>query len=1029
TSTDTNTSRNTVTSSDGTYLIPSVVPGNYSLRVAATGFDASVTKGIVIQVDENRRVSPQLKVGSVNTEVSVSSSAAQVDTHTATMTQVIDSDSVKELPLNGRNPLDLQLLVPGAGLTATGSGGQSQNNVISINGGRSTSINYTLDGQDNEDPFFNTPSIVPNPDALDQYSLQTSNYGAQEGRSSGAQVNAITKSGTNAIHGTAFYYVRNQVLDAAGYFNTTGKSPYKRSQFGGTIGGPILKDRLFYFGSYQGTRLNSSPSNLTVFVPSAAELAGDFSELCPAGFTLAGVCSSTAAPNKQLTIPGTKTIAPRNNLAPYLSQISLKYAAAFIPAPNTTASNGLPAYEYAPTSYSNEDQYMGKLDYHFGTKDTLSGRFFYVKEPSLQIPNSQNLPGFQAQLNYKNYAVAVNETHAFSPRLVNLFTFGFGDIVRNQLPLVPKQLSFADFGSTLTRSGSGGPIGSDTAVAGYFQSLSRWTLNQYRHEFQYSDLINWTIGAHTLSLGGDIRQAYSSQNQNFQAEGQFKFAASYTGNALGDFLTGHLNSFRQQSFNAGAPQNVQPDAFAQDDWKISRRLTLNLGVRWEPFIPFHDALGQLARYSPGQQSTVHPQAPVGDVFPGDAGVSKDTYSARYGRVSPRIGFAYDVFGDGKTALRAGVGIYYTSLRQQSYNSESLNQPYGIAISSSKPTGGIANPYSDVGNPFPYQGNFPSPLGTLSDFDPHFQNGRVDQWTASLQQQLPWQMIFTVAYVGSAGEHQLVQVELNASVYGKPGANPQQRRVNPAFSSIQRQYPGFHSSYHALQSTLNKRITKGLQFGTAFTWAKSLDNASNDGYVLTNPFDYRFNRGLSDLDLRVNSVTSLIYRLPGSDLGGHHVLAALLSKGWEVNGIFQARTGNSFSVFSGVDNSQSGVGQDFADVVPGQVLHTNRHQSKQNEITKYFNTAAYKVNAVGTFGNSGRNSVIGPGFVNLDFGLIKAFPMHNNRFRAVVRAEAFNAFNHTNLTVPAANVSATTFGTINGQAGNPRLVQLAVRFEF
>lgn len=1011
----------------GNYVFSSILPGTYRLRVSAPGFQTSVVNNIVVQIDESRQISPVLALGVLTSEVTVTEGLAQVDTHEATINEVVDADRVKELPLNGRNPLDLQELVAGAAQVTAGGGGQAQNNVIAINGARADQVNYTLDGVDNEDPFFDTPSVEPNPDALDQFSIETTNYGAREGRGSGGQMNAITKSGTNQFHGSSFYYVRNQAMDAAGYFALS-VAPYRRNQFGGTIGGPILHNRLFLFAAYQGTRINSSPSSLTTQVPDALELQGNFSQV------------STVVKD-----PATGKAAPGNIIpSTSVSPIAQAWAAAFIPTPNA----GLNAYTYHANSTSNDDQYVIRLDSNIKANDTLAGRFLYDSNPTLQINGSTSLPGFLSQINYKVYSAAVNETHVFGPKLVNLFIFGFNDIAREQVPVVPLQKTWGDFGSAITRAAPTAQIGYNTTVTGFFTSFSRWPLNQYRHEFQYSDLATWSIRNHALAFGGDIRQSYVNQYQTFNSDGVLTFGASYTGYALADFVTGKLNVFNQESLNQGEPQSVQPDFFLQDDWRVTRRLTLNLGIRWEPFVPLHDVLNRYAQFRPGQQSTVFPTAPAGYVFPGDAGVPTNTYNGKWGEIGPRVGFAYDVYGDGKTSLRGGIGIYNASVREQILNNESLNSPYALAISASKPTGGLANPYSDIGgDPFPFTPAVPgksgyifsSPLGTIYDFDPNFQNGRAEQWNLNLQQQLPSQIVATIAYVGANGGHLTLQTELDPAVYGKAGSTTQARRVYaPNFSSMTRTFSGGHSSYSSLQVTINKRVTQGLTVLTSYTWERSIDNGSTPSSAPFNPFNLRSNRAVSDFDIPQVFVSSFVYSFPSFGTAG--VFSDLLIKGWKVNGILRLEGGTPFTVVSGVDNSQSGVNADTADVIGVRTIY--KSSNKAQEATQYFNTAAYKVNAVGTFGNSGRNSLIGPGFENIDFGLIKAIPMHNNRYRAEIRAEAFNLFNHTNLGNPVANVStafvpasgvpgshATGFGAITSQQGAPRQVQLAARFEF
>lgn len=1003
--------RQTTSSSNGDYVVPQLDPGSYSLTAEAPGFKSYVESGIKLQVGENRRNGIQLQVGATTQRVVVSGSAVQVDTRSATISEVVDSERVKDLPLNGRNPLQLQALVAGAGGISAGGGGQAEESVISINGSRQAENGYTLDRADNEDPFFFTPAVFPNPDALAEFSLQTSNYGAQEGLGSGAQMNAITKSGTNSFHGTLFEYFRNQIFDAPGYFSKTAP-PFHRNQFGGTIGGPIWENHVFFFFAYQGTRESSSPSVETLTVPDVAERAGNFSEI-----------------SKQLTYPGTKTPVPGNIFpSSYLYQPSLAFLTAFVPLPN--AANNL--YTYPASSLLNDDQYIGKLDTALSASDHLSGRILNDVNINNQVPSGNDLPGFVANINYLNWNLVINETHIFSANLLNQFTFGFGDIQRVQTPVIPVQKTWGDFGAGVIRAVSGGPIGYGTIVSPYFTAETRWPLWQYRHEYQYSDTVSWTRSPHSIAFGGDLRRSYTHQYQNFLTDGQFIFNADYTGNALADFETGHEYDFTQNSYNAGEPVNLTPDLFVQDDWRLNNRLTANLGLRWNPWVAYKDQLNALSTFIPGKQSTVYPTAPTGFVFPGDTGVSNSTVSNRWYDFAPRVGFAYDVFGNGKTSFRAGYGIFYTFVRTQALNNQSSNQPFGIVLNTIQPSGGMTNPYSNTGNPFPYvppqtpqekqNYAFRLPL-TLTVWAPSFQNGMVNQWNVNVQQQVSnW--VFTIAYVGSTGEHLFLNYEQNPAVYGAPGNTTQARRIYaPNFGTITSQFSGGHSSYNALELSANRRLIKGLTVLANYTWSKSIDNGSSNGDSPFDPFNIASNRGLSDFYIPQSFVASAVWQLPNFSKGNY--LLKNLVNGWQTTGILTLQKGVPFTVVSGVDNSQSGVGEDHADIVGNPYIS---HPSKAAEVAEYFNTKAYTVNALGTFGDSGRNSLIGPGIEDLDYSVSKTL-YASDRVQTLFRAEAFNLFNHTNLGNPVSNVSSATFGQINNLNGAPRVLQFALRLEF
>ena len=1011
TSAATEQSRDTVSAIDGNYVAPGLRVGAYRLSVTAAGFKTFVQDGIQVQVDENRRVPVQMAVGGVNESVTVAADVAQVETRSSALRQVVDSARIIELPLNGRNPLQLSYLVAGSSGPTDPSGGQSLNTSVSIDGMRANSNNYSLDGADNQDPFFNTPSVFPNPDALEEFSLQTSNYSADLGRNAGAVMNAVTRSGSNSLHGTLFEFLRNQDMDARPFFANS-VSPFKRNQFGGTVGGPIRRDKTFFFGSYQGTRVNSEPGTQTPIVLSAAQRTGDF----------------TGA--KNIKDPLTGSSFPNNIIpASRLSQPALNFMNSFVPLPNSPNN----VYTFANQSTTVDDQAVAKIDHTVSAANHLSGRLIYERNNTNQVPNALDVAGFWAIIDYSNWNVSLNDIHTFSPHLVNQFTFGFNDITRQQLPHVAAQKSLVDLGAGFIRSAPG-PIAYDTEVAGYFQGFSRYLLNQYRKYFQYTDGLNWMLGSHSLKLGVDVRQSICDQSQNFQTDPQVLFTANYTGLALADFLLGRPNSFTQGSPNAGSPRTLEFAAYVQDDWKVSQRLTVNMGLRWDPWLPFSDLKHAISQFKPGEQSTLYPTAPPGYVFPGDRGVSATSLSSRLNNWAPRLGFAYDLLGNGKTSVRGGWGSFYSDVRQQSLNNISSNQPFGLSLAVSQPTGGLANPYADTGNPFPFtppatsqarQGfKFILPLTTLTEWDPNFRDAIVQQWNFSVQQQLFSDWILTVAYAGSAGNHLFIQNQLNPTVFGRTGPNANAKRLYaPYYSSIVDMLSVGNSSYNGLQVSANKRLHHGLTILVNYTYSKSIDEGSNDGSAPSNPYNIRNDRAVSDYNLPHKFVGSFVWQLPGGAI--QNALARSVAGGWELNGIFTFQSGLPFSVTSGVDNSQSGINADRANLVGDPNLGAGRSTAQM--LHEYFNTAAFTVNPVGTFGNAGRNILIGPKIENIDFGAVKSFSIRE-RYKVQIRAEAFNVFNHPNFNNPNANVSASTFGTITG-AGSPRVLQLALKAMF
>jgi hypothetical protein len=1010
TATNAHTSLERVTTSDdnGNYAISQMPVGVYAVKAVFPGFKTFRLDGIQTQVDENRRVNIVMELGALSESVTVAGQTAQVDTRSGTLRDVIDSQRIVELPLNGRNPLQLQLLVAGAGGRA--GQGQAQNDSVSINGSRTNSNNYALDGADNHDPYFNTPAVFPSPDALEEFSLQTSSYGADKGRNAGALMNAVTKSGTNTFHATASEFLRDEALNARNFFSDT-VPPFERHQFGGTAGGPVRRDRTFFFGSYQRTTQESAPGSVTATVLTDAQRRGDFSaSATPLRDPRGGVFPNNVIPTTRL------------------HPASQRFLEAFVPLPNRPG--GL--LTFASQETLKDDQAIVKVDHHLSQANQLSGRLLYNFNDRAEA--TANLPGFFAAIEYSNWSFVLNDLHIVSPRFTNALTLSFNDIDRRQLSIVPANRTWTDFGAGFTRTfTASSPAAMHTQVDGYFNAFSRFPLNHFRRNIQISDTVTLNRGSHLLKVGGDVRRSILDLQELFRGDPFVRFRATFTGNAAADFLLGLPTVVEQIAEDTNHPRTTEYALFVQDDWTISPRLTLNLGLRWDPYLPFIDETNRFSQVRLEQQSMVFPTAPAGVVFPGDPGVPRSIIDRKLMNVGPRLGFAYDPFGTGRTSVRGGYGVFYSQIRQQAHNQISTNQPFSLKLTINNPPGGIDTPYQTTGNPFPFVPpqtpqerstyRFLTPMA-ITEWDPNFRNAIVQQWNVNVQQQLFGSSIVTIAYVGSRGDHLFMTNELNPAIFGAPGRTLDERRpLFPTFASITNQSSDARSEYHALQLSLNKRLARGFSILTNYTWSRLRDNASGDGEGPPNPFDLDANWGPSDLDLEHRFVTSFIWQLPdpAARTGWiRHVLG-----GWATNAIVTLESGSPFSVVSGRDNSQSGVNRDRADLTGDPELDTRRPVSEL--IARYFNTNAFSVNAPGTFGNSGRNILRGPGFANVDFGLVKNARL-TRRHLLQFRTEIFNLFNRVNLGNPVNSVSAPNFGQIIS-AGSPRVIQLALKYSF
>lgn len=639
-----------------------------------------------------------------------------------------------------------------------------------------------------------------------------------------------------------------------------------------------------------------------------------------------------------------------------------------------------------------------------------------------------------AGIEYTNWNVVVNDTHVFSPTVLNSFTFSYSDIDRQQLSIVPGNKSWTDFGANFTRTFTApAPAAHHTQVDNYFNAFSRFPLNHFRKNIQVSNTVTISRGSHFLKVGGDARRSILDLQEFFRGDPFLRFRNTFTGEALADFLLGRPTMVEQIAEDSNQPRTTEYTLFVQDDWKVASRLLLNLGLRWEPYLPFLDLTDKFSQVRPGKQSVVFPTAPEGIVFPGDPGVPRSIIERRLWNFGPRFGFAIDPFGDGKSSIRGGYGIFYSQIRQQAHNQISTNQPFSLKLTINNPPLGLDNPYAETGNPFPFSPprsaeekaryRFLTPMA-VTQWNHDFRNAIVQQWNFNLQRQLRETYIVTMAYVGSKGNHLFMGNELNPAIFGASGRTLDQRRpLFPTFASVRDQSSQGNSTYHAFQLSLNKRLSKGFTVLSNYTWSKLLDDASSDGDDPANPFNIRNEKGPSDFDITHRFVTSFIWELPR--LAGRGRFVRHVLGGWETNGITTLESGRWFSVVSGRDNSGSGVNGDRADLVGNPFLDTGRPRGQL--VLEYFNKAAFAQNAPGTFGNSGRNILRGPGRANVDFGVIKNIAVSESN-RIQFRAEVFNLFNRVNLGDPNANQSSGTFARITS-AGSPRVIQLALKYFF
>jgi hypothetical protein len=1012
----------------GSFLFSRLPLGNYELRVEKQGFTSYVQSGIQLTVDRMATQNVTLQVGAVTEQVTVQAEAELIQTRTAAAGQLVDQKRIVELPLNGRRPERLVYLAAGTidlGRNACricGHGGvYPGEETAGVNGAGLYQVNFQLDGTSHNDTYINVSLPFPNPDSVQEFNLQASNFTAEYGNAGGGIVNIITRSGTNDIHGSLFHFLRNGNLNARQFFAPV-QDALKRNQFGGSAGGPLLRDKLFYFGTFQGTRLRNTPAGLVRFVPTAAERNGDFSSL---------------PPGRQLVDPVSRTPVPGNLIpASRINSVS-KFFLNRVPLPNGPGRQvTFPGTPIVQT----ENQFMIKSDYTAG-RHQISGRYYFTDFDAPPVVGPPNILAATTAGNaVRVQNISLNHTWTLSPTLLVNSTFG----VNRQRG---GSLSSADFGFAAAGVKVLGPEHVKklnappeliVSITGGF-SISTNHLGDFdRGDFTIREVVTKIKGAHELRFGGEAVRVRNHIINTFQMAGNIQFNGQLSGasDGLADFMFGRASQWRQGGGEFKYLLGTRWGFFFQDNWKVSDRLSLNLGMRWDPYIPYYDREGRVLCFQPGttQRSVRYPNAPLGFLYGGvnhDPGCPVGGSEPTWWNLEPRVGLAYRLTQDGKTSLRLGSGFYYTPIQSSNYNPFTNVAPFAGTFTLNDVA--FEDPYGSKGMANPFPANFgpdvPGPefvFAPLNDvrayFAPDYQIPQLLTWAVRLERQLGSDWVATVAYLGNKGTYLQLGIAENPAIFG-PGAtvgNTQQRRVYPNFGPVSRNDGAGNSSYHSLQWNLEKRFARGFSILTNYTWSKAIDDLST-----ANPFNRTISRGRSDLDIPHNFKFSNLWDVPRLPVSGP---AGKLLNGWQLNSILVWQSGFPFSVASGQDNSFSGVGGDRADYIGGSAqLSGDRPRGQQ--LLQWFDTTRFVPNAVGTFGNSGRNILRGPKFFNTDLGVLKLTPI-TERMHLQFRAEFFNVFNHPNFRLPASNISSSQRGQITSVVDdNQRIIQFGLKLLF
>jgi hypothetical protein len=1009
--------REASSASDGGYVFPLLPPGTYTLTAEAQGFRRYEQRGITVPVNVTVSATVTLQLGALTESISVEANAELVDTRSGTLRQTVDQRKIIELPLNGRNAATLVLLTPGtADLNASNARGAGDTALtfrypgalsVTSSGARADGVNYQLDGGSNRDPYLNVNNPTPNPDALEEFSVQTNSFSAEHGNATGAVVNIVTKSGTNQFHGSAFEFLRNGSLNARNFFAAR-HDLIKRNQFGGTLGGPILKDKLFFFGSYQGTILRSISGTSTAVVPTDAQRRGDFSAL-----------------RTQLVDPATRqpfagNQIPVDRLNPITGEL-LKG----LPVP--ASSDGRIRFE-RPERES-ENQVLTRVDYQL-TNHRIYGRYFLARYPIDPVMTTDtDFVRTRIGYMYLNQGISAADTFTIRPNLMNSLSASYN---RNHTDLVSgSDFSIADLGAKVAAPSSVKEL--RFGVTGYFSIQSSRPAQVYRNSLQFSDSVHWIRDRHQVYFGGELLRMDVDNSNPLRQVGYFTFTRSGTagtGDAMADFFLGSLDRLQQGGGEYGIRHYWSRSLFVQDNVRVTPNLNLNIGLRWDPFTPPSETNGKTPCYAPGLQSRRYPNAPLGYLYDGDPGCPAGGSDAQWTQLAPRFGFAYNLAGKGTTTIRGGAGLSYQPPFLEAYNQMSATPPFSQQIDLRRaryPRMDFTNPYGSAGVPNPFPAGYgPKVPGSDAEvtrpvvgvsYARDWRPSQVWTWNLTLERQVFPDVVVRTGYAGAKGTHLGFNTDRNAGIRNV--------RPNPDFDKIIQDIAGANSIYNSLIVGFDKRFSKGLSVGANYTWGKSIDWASTlsdlDTVNVVNPFDFSAYRAVSDYNVPHRFVLNYVWQLPSPEAGGvvRHILG-----GWQSSGIWNWQSGFPLSITSGVDNSGSFVGNDLADVVSKPELVSG---SRGQKIARWFTTESFTVNAPGTFGTAGRNILTGPGTFNVDLSVAKSFAIREN-LKLQYRLELFNAFNHTALNNPDTSVSSASFGQIVS-AGNPRIIQMALRVLF
>jgi outer membrane receptor protein involved in Fe transport len=1081
--TETGLTRAVITDRQGEYVLVELPIGHYQLEVHAQGFQRYLQQGISLDVNETATVSIHLKLGAETQQVEVSADAALVQSTVSSLGETVMEHEILDLPLDGRNFSQLGLLQPGVvpltpGLLEAG-GPARQNQAYAVDGQRPESNNFMIDGADNESSVDGGFVLKPPIDAIAEFKILSHNANAEFGRNTGSTTNIVTRSGSNSFHGAAWEFLRNDAMDSSDYF-TQSVQPLKQNQFGATFGGPILKDKTFFFGYYEGFR-NRQGETVPATVPSLAERQGNFAQECtsiPGDSFVGGICTNTTtgAPdfNGQLLnfAEGPQPVPIPNNQLTSIDPTAANVLPLF-PQPNV-GENGFIATQ---TLVENNDQFGLRLDHYLSHADTLNFRYMFSTGPTTDplSPVGANVPGFPVGEYDRAQNFVAQETHIFSPNTIGVARFSF---LRNTF-LLDEHLNHespADFGfqyAPTLPSAAGPPF---IQVGGYASVGDPITgpRNTYQNTFDLSGSLSWIHGRHEFKFGGGYRRDQINALQGIASNGFFVFATFPYSDGFASFLSGDPVVFLQGGGNfAREIRDRAIDAYGQDTYRINSRATLNLGLRYEVPFPSTERNNEVNLFVPGAKSQVLPNAPAGLLYPGDPGVPAGLIPTQKTAFAPRVGVAWDLLGNGKTVLSAAYGIFY----EPYYTGEGgplqdpvSSPPYLKTQQISFPVNSFANPFYTAN---PFSQDFPEPM-TLLVVARNLHLPYAQDWNLNLQRSLGQDWLLQIGYVGTTGVRLPRFIEGNPPAFvpgfsnsvafcapqSPPCLNSTENDVNNRrlysgctladpptsciYSSVGEIASVSNSSYNALEASLRKRFSHGLSFLASYTWSHSIDDVSSfnirgsasqpvagENDLAQNPFDLAAERGRSMFDSHHRLVLSYQWMLPflqrSSSWYGH------ILGNWQLNGIVTAMSGGPFTVFDSNDVSLQGQAPEITGFSANRPNLTGNPNSGPRTPQEWFNVGAFQqlqpdpLGRFEVFGDEGRNVVQGPGYVNWDASAFKNIRLTESK-ELQFRGELFNVLNHTNFRLPVSDIESPTFGQIQSDV-SPRVIQVALKFLF